>query len=75
MTTFRNSRASFSSSSGALLAVPYSLTQGESRNFDLTTTSQDTAAYTVADPPYLSIQVCREKIEAIGKNNENVLFF
>jgi hypothetical protein len=75
MTTSRNSRASFSSSSGALLAVPYSLTHGESRNFDLTTTSQDAAAYPVADPPYLSIQVYREKIEDIGKSNENLLFF
>jgi hypothetical protein len=57
MSTSKNGRASFSSSSGALVAVPYAVTHGESRNFDLNTTSQDTAAYTAADPPYLSIQV------------------
>ncbi len=57
MTTSKNGRASFSSSAGALLAVPYSVTHGETRNFDLTTTSQDTTVYTVADPPYLSSQV------------------
>jgi hypothetical protein len=59
MKTSKNGRASFSSSAGALLAVPYSITSGESRNFDLTTSPQDTSAYTVADPPYLSSQVYR----------------
>ncbi|CAF1519263.1 unnamed protein product, partial [Adineta steineri] len=39
MTTLKNKRASFSSSSGAVLAVPYSLTQGETKNFDLTSSS------------------------------------
>ncbi len=57
MTTSKNGRASFSASSGALLTVPYSLTHGESRNFDLNTSSQDATAYTVADPAYLSSQV------------------
>ena len=60
MTTSKNRRASFSSSPSALLAVPYSLTHGESRNFDLTTSSQDAAESTVADPAYLSSQVYKD---------------
>lgn len=56
MTTSKTGRASFSSSSGALRAVPYSLTTGESRNFDLTS-SQDIVPYSIDDPPYLSSQV------------------
>lgn len=57
MTTSRIGRASFSGSTGALLAIPHSKTHGEPGNLDLTTSSQNTAAYTVADPAYLSIQV------------------
>jgi hypothetical protein len=57
MTTSKNGRASFSSSAGALLAVPYALTYGESQNFDLTTSSQSNQAYTVAEPAYLASQV------------------
>lgn len=55
--TTKTARASFSSSSGAVLTVPYSLTPGESRNFDLTTSSQNVSSVTTNDPPYLSNQV------------------
>lgn len=51
MTTSKNGRASLSASTGALLAIPYSGTQAEP------TLSQNSTAYTVADPAYLSIQV------------------
>jgi hypothetical protein len=51
MTTSQNVRASFSSSSGALLAISHARTNGENL------VSQSAAAYTVADPPYLSSQV------------------
>ncbi len=54
MTTSKYGRASFSSSSGALLAIPHARTHGES---DLVSSSQNTPAYTVADPPYISNQV------------------
>ena len=54
MTTTKNVRASFSSSSGALLTLPYGQTNGETQKLD-----PDTAAYTVADPPYLASQVGR----------------
>jgi hypothetical protein len=55
--TSKNGRASFSSSSAALLAVPYSVTPGESRNFDLTTSSHNASTASVNDPPYLTSQV------------------
>jgi hypothetical protein len=60
MTTSKNGRASFSSSAGALLAVPYSLKHDESQKFDLTTPSHDATAFTAADPAYLSNQVYKE---------------
>ncbi|CAF1439450.1 unnamed protein product [Rotaria magnacalcarata] len=57
MTTSQHGRASFSASTGALSLVPYSHTNGETQNVDLTTSSQDSAVYTTADPPYLSSQL------------------
>ena len=60
MTTSKTGRATFASSSAALLAIPYSVTPGPSRNFDLTASKADDAAsYPVPDPPYLSSQVSR----------------
>lgn len=55
--TSKNGRASFSASSAALLAVPYSVTPGESRNFDLTTSSHVVSSGSTADPVYLFSQV------------------
>ncbi len=55
--TSKNGRASFSASSAALLAVPYSITPGESRNFDLTTSSYVISTGSTSDPVYLFIQV------------------
>jgi len=66
MTTSKNGRASFSSSPGALLAIPYSSTPGESKNFDLTSSSQDIVPYTIDDPPYLTSQVYIDKIYDLG---------
>jgi len=57
MMTSKNGRASFSASSAALLAVPYSITPGESRNFDLTTSSNVISTGSTSDPVYLFIQV------------------
>jgi hypothetical protein len=57
MTTSKNGRASFSASSSALLAVPYSVTPGESRNFDLTTPSRVISTDSTSDPAYLYSQV------------------
>lgn len=57
MTTTKNVRASFSSSSGAVLALPCGQTNGETQKLGLNISTQDTAAYTVADPPYLASQV------------------
>jgi len=57
MMTSKNGRASFSASSAALLAVPYSITPGESRNFDLTTSSNLISTGSTSDPAYLFIQV------------------
>lgn len=53
MTTLKNVRASISSSSGAPLALSFGQTNGESQNLS----PQETAAFTVADPPYLASQV------------------
>jgi len=55
--TSRNHRASFSSSPAALLAIPYSVTKANPINVDFNTINQNTGAYTVADPTYLSSQV------------------
>lgn len=57
MMTSKNGRASFSASSSALLAVPYSVTPGESRNFDLTTSSHIASNDSTTDPAYLYSQV------------------
>ena len=57
--TSKTGRASFSASTSALLAVPYSVTPGESRNFDLTTSSHAVSAESTTDPAYLFIQVHR----------------
>jgi hypothetical protein len=57
MMTSKNGRASFSASSAALLAVPYSITPGESRNFDLTTSSNVISTGSTSDPVYLFLQV------------------
>ncbi len=57
MMTSKPGRPSFSSSSAALLAVPYSVTPGESYNFDLTTSSQNVSTGATADPAYLFSQV------------------
>jgi hypothetical protein len=57
MMTSKTDRASFSASSGALLAVPYSVTPGESRNFDLTTSSHILSTGSSTDPVYLYSQV------------------
>jgi hypothetical protein len=59
MMTSKPARPSFSSSSSALLAVPYSVTPGESRNFDLTTSSQNVSTGSTSDPAYLFSQVNR----------------
>jgi hypothetical protein len=59
MMTSKNGRASFSASSAALLAVPYSVTPGESRNFDLTTSSHAISPGSTTDPAYLFSQVNR----------------
>lgn len=54
MTTSNTGRASFSKSNTALLAIPYSITTGDEKNFDLTVSSPvDTAP----DPSYISSQV------------------
>ncbi len=55
--TSKPARPSFSSSASALLAVPYSVTPGESRNFDLTTSSQNISTGSTSDPAYLYSQV------------------
>jgi hypothetical protein len=55
--TSKNGRASFSASSAALLAVPYSVTPGESHNFDLTTSSHVALTGSSSDPVYLFSQV------------------
>ncbi len=57
--TSKPARPSFSSSSAALLAVPYSVTPGESRNFDLTISSQNVSPGSTSDPAYLFSQVNR----------------
>ncbi len=54
MTTSQNVRASFSSSAGALLAIPHGRTHGENL---VPSSSENATAYTVADPPYISSQV------------------
>ncbi len=59
MTTSKTGRPSFSSSSAALLAVPYSVTPGESHNFDLTTSSNNISTTSANDPAYLFSQVAR----------------
>ena len=63
----KNVRASsLSSTPGAtLLTLSHTQTHGETRKLvDLNTSSQETtAAYTVADPPYLSSQVWRSSRE------------
>lgn len=55
--TTKTGRPSFSSSTAALMAVPYSISPGESRNFDLTTSSQNISTGSTSDPPYLFSQV------------------
>jgi hypothetical protein len=55
--TSKTGRASFSASTSALLAVPYSVTPGESRNFDLTTSSHVVSTGSTTDPAYLFSQV------------------
>lgn len=55
--TTKTARPSFSSSTAALMAVPYSITPGESRNFDLTTSSQNVSTGSTSDPAYLFSQV------------------
>lgn len=57
MANTKTARPSFSNSSTALLAVPYSITPGESRNFDLTTSSQNVSTGSTSDPAYLFSQV------------------
>ena len=67
MTTSKPGRASFSSAPTALLAIPYSVTPGPSRNFDLSTsTPADASTYPVPDPPYLSSQVSRLDVHQTG---------
>jgi hypothetical protein len=55
--TSKTGRASFSASTSALLAVPYSITPGESRNFDLATSSHVVSSSSTTDPAYLFSQV------------------
>ncbi|CAF3336880.1 unnamed protein product [Rotaria sp. Silwood1] len=75
MTTSKNGRASFSASTGALLVVPYSHTNGETRNFDLTTSSQDTSVYTAADPSYISSQLkSSEWLQRYGLKAQKLTF-
>lgn len=54
--TTKSTRPSFTSSTAALLAVPYSVTPGESKNFDLTS-SQNLSSGSNSDPAYLFNQV------------------
>ncbi|CAF1403615.1 unnamed protein product, partial [Adineta steineri] len=75
MTTLKNKRASFSSSSGAVLAVPYSLTQGETKNFDLTSSSQDATTITIDDPAYLKNQLkSAEWLQRYGLKAQKLTF-
>ncbi|CAF0922263.1 unnamed protein product [Rotaria sordida] len=75
MTTFKNGRTSVSASTNALLAIPYSHTNGETRNFDLTTSSQDTTVYTAADPPYISSQLkSSEWLQRYGLKAQKLTF-
>ncbi|CAF4151075.1 unnamed protein product [Rotaria sp. Silwood2] len=75
MMTSKNGRASFSASPSALLAVPYSHTNGETRNFDLTTSSQDTTIYTAADPSYILSQLkSSEWLQRYGLKAQKLTF-
>ena len=60
--TSKPGRPSFSNSSSALLAVPYSITPGESRNFDLAFSSQNISTGSSSDPVYLLSQVNHQLI-------------
>ncbi len=75
MMTSKNGRASFSASSAALLAVPYSITPGESRNFDLTTSSNVISTGSTSDPVYLFLQVDRIEFISIKYIIDNFYFF
>ena len=55
--TTKAKRPSFSCSTAALLAVPYSVTPGEAKNFDLTTSSKNLSSNSTSDPAYLFNQV------------------
>ncbi|CAF2744821.1 unnamed protein product [Rotaria sp. Silwood2] len=75
MMTSKNGRASFSASPSALLAVPYAHTNGETRNFDLTTSSQDTTIYTAADPSYILSQLkSSEWLQRYGLKAQKLTF-
>ncbi|UJR25800.1 hypothetical protein I4U23_007150 [Adineta vaga] len=75
MTTIQRKRTSFSSATGALLAIPYSLTPGEVKNFDLASSSLDTTTITIEDPPYLSSQLnSTEWIQRYGLKAQQLTF-
>ncbi|CAF3900099.1 unnamed protein product [Rotaria sp. Silwood2] len=75
MMTSKIDRASFSASSAALLAIPYSVTPGESRNFDLTTSSYITSTGSSTDPPYLYSQLKSiEWIQRYGLKSQKLSF-
>ncbi|CAF4057996.1 unnamed protein product [Adineta steineri] len=75
MTTSKTGRTSFSSSSTALLAVPYSVTSGELHNFDLTTSSHLISSGSSSDPAYLFSQLkSTEWIQRYGLKSQKLTF-
>ncbi|CAF3780229.1 unnamed protein product [Rotaria sordida] len=73
--TSKTDRASFSASSAALLAIPYSVTPGESRNFDLSTSSYITSTGSSTDPHYLYSQLkSKEWIQRYGLKSQKLTF-
>ncbi|CAF3909486.1 unnamed protein product [Rotaria magnacalcarata] len=73
--TSNTDRASFSGSSTALLAIPYAVTPGESRNFDLTTSSYAGSNGPNADPAYLFSQIrSTEWIHRYGLKSQRLTF-
>ncbi|CAF4659418.1 unnamed protein product, partial [Rotaria sp. Silwood1] len=75
MMTSKTERASFSASSAALLAIPYSITPGQSRNFDLTTSSYIASTGSSTDPPYLYSQLkSKEWIQRYGLKSQKLTF-
>ncbi|CAF1294902.1 unnamed protein product [Adineta ricciae] len=75
MATLKTSRPSFSTSPTALLNVPFSVTPGESRNFDLTTSSNFVSTGSTNDPPYLFNQFkSSEWLQRYGLKSQKLTF-